>query len=652
MSAIDGLPVGAFVVEARHVDSIKRTLRKGGWLKSGVNVTQYFEAGTEVPVDAAASLLDQACPRRAVHVTPVAAAAMYAGGDAIPVGVKELLERHVGCWIPGLRVHGIACSKNRPRPRPSITEEHSFTFSELFAGIGGFRLALDKLGGKCIFTSELDEGARRVYAKNFGDTPCGDILEIDAEMIGPHDLLTGGFPCQPFSNLGEKQGFADARGQLFWEILRVLHQCKPKSFILENVANLLYIDGSASFERILQELSSVGYAVDWRLINSSEVLPQQRLRLYIVGVRFEDGGLDGFRWPELPVLETTLKDLLEGPEVDLDPLFLLSEEQYSKLKRNKDYLHDHQKRLAQVGAKAKTLTSSYRGGIRSEFVFRENAPRPRYFTVRECSRLQGFPEDFVHCGKDGLPDMNRAYHQIGNAVSPVVVAAIAACVLPLIGCRSVAVRQDPHMTIGIEQLPRGPDPHRGLTAPALELLLAASPNAAAKTIRPLCETFLRCEPSGGPSSIGCGRGLEHDDLDSIRRLLASGMPGAQTTALFAIGRVAYLEGQKGMIGAVASLAASGLIQPVVGCLAGVNEVLRQAVTTLKILSAFQLVADLMREDAEALQLLGALAEDAQIGGSVPRQCREILTNIWADTTSSDHPAGEAAKFSDIFLEDI
>jgi len=669
MCATDGLPVGAFVAHGRHVDALRRALRKAAWLKAGINVTPYAE-GDATGAEAAAALPDADAPSvlRAVHVTPLGAAAMAAGGAGLPTAIEGLLKQQPGestaavRWVPGLRVRSAACGFGRPATRPwaavevvgvaseggdesggsSGSDQQPFTYSELFAGIGGFRVALDSLGGRCVFASELDESAQKVYHKNFGDCPFGDILEIGTEEIGSHDVLTGGFPCQPFSNLGEKQGFADPRGQLFREIIRVIYACRPRAVILENVANLVYIDGGSSLEQILQDLSDVGYDVDWRLINCSELLPQQRLRLYIVGLRRDIDGKTDFRWPELPVLDTSLAQVLEGPEVDNDTQNMLSEEQFAKLQTSSEYMQDPEKRLAQLHAKARTLTSGYRGGIRSEFVFRVGAPRPRYFTVRECARLQGFPESFVHCGSEGLPDRNRAYHQLGNAVCPVVVAAIAACVLSAIGLHRGTLPSGAATSHGIEPLPRGPDPHRGLTASALELLLAASPTDTAESLqlRVLCEAFLLGGSSGVPSSTGCGRELSASDVEGLRRLLTSSLPGAQTTALFAIGRVAYLEGQTGVAktAPAAVVASGGLLGLVTGCLAGANEVQRQAVTTLKILSTFESVVGPLARDACALQRLREFMQDAEAGGSIGRQAGEILQNLGVLGNASPPPA--------------
>lgn len=191
----------------------------------------------------------------------------------------------------------------------------------------------------------------------------GDITEIEGSDIGHHDILTAGFPCQTFSRAGRQQGFSDPRGLLFLEIVRVLRQCRPRCFLLENVANLVHLSGGALFAKILADLEDAGYVVDWRLINSRMVLPQQRLRVYIIGRRADLAEVGSFQWPELPVLDTILADVLEPPgAVDTDPKVILSEHQFEKVRQSSDYAKDPSLRLARPSGCARTLMSSYRNG--------------------------------------------------------------------------------------------------------------------------------------------------------------------------------------------------------------------------------------------------------------------------------------------------
>src|SRR5258708_7222411 len=119
----------------------------------------------------------------------------------------------------------------------------NFTFIDLFAGIGGIRIGFERAGGKCVFTSEWDEDCQKMYEANFGDRPAGDITKIDAREVPNHDILTAGFPCQPFSIIGDKMGFADTRGTLFFDVERILKEKEPKAFLLENVRALVSHDG-------------------------------------------------------------------------------------------------------------------------------------------------------------------------------------------------------------------------------------------------------------------------------------------------------------------------------------------------------------------------------------------------------------------------
>ncbi|KAK3245969.1 hypothetical protein CYMTET_44481 [Cymbomonas tetramitiformis] len=161
-----------------------------------------------------------------------------------------------------------------------------FRYVELFAGIGGFRIALDKLGARCVFASELDQWAAATYAANFGEWPAGDITTVDERDIPPHDLLTAGFPCQPFSSVGKRLGLADAdRGTMFWHILRIVRHHLPRVLLLENVRGLLTHQDGDTMRVIQRELQRAGYTVSHRLVNSVSLLPQYRNRLYIVALR-------------------------------------------------------------------------------------------------------------------------------------------------------------------------------------------------------------------------------------------------------------------------------------------------------------------------------------------------------------------------------
>ena len=159
----------------------------------------------------------------------------------------------------------------------------NFKFVDLFSGIGGFRIALEDNGGECVFSSEIDKYAKQTYYNNFGDFPSGDITKIAADDIPDHDVLCAGFPCQPFSLAGKREGFKDTRGTLFFEIERIVNEKRPKVLFLENVAGIVSHDGGRTLRVIEENLVALGYFFDWRLINSKDYgIPQNRNRWYLV----------------------------------------------------------------------------------------------------------------------------------------------------------------------------------------------------------------------------------------------------------------------------------------------------------------------------------------------------------------------------------
>ena len=200
--------------------------------------------------------------------------------------------------------------------------ESSFSFIDLFAGIGGIRIAFEHNCGTCVFSSEWDEIAQKTYKRNFGEIPAGDNTKIDEDQIPDHDVLAAGFPCQPFSIIGDKLGFADTRGTLFFDIERIIKAKKPKAFLLENVRNLVSHDKGRTLKVILTKLSSLGYFLHWKVLNTLDFgLPQKRERVFIVG--FMDNYK--FNFPKGNSLNTgkTLADILED-EQDVEPKYFAS----------------------------------------------------------------------------------------------------------------------------------------------------------------------------------------------------------------------------------------------------------------------------------------------------------------------------------------
>jgi len=219
-------------------------------------------------------------------------------------------------------------------PFPPTTNP-AFTFVDLFAGIGGFRLAFQDLGGKCVFSSEWDKQARKTYEANFGEVPFGDIYQVSTEKIPDHDILLAGFPCQAFSIAGRKEGFNDTRGTLFFEIARILKDKRPKAFFLENVKGLTHHRGGKTLSRILQVLrEDLGYYVpDPRVLNAKDFgVPQNRERIFIVG--FLDKSLaDGFEYPTPTAQHVKFSDVKETAAVSIR--YYLSEQYLSGLRNHR-----------------------------------------------------------------------------------------------------------------------------------------------------------------------------------------------------------------------------------------------------------------------------------------------------------------------------
>lgn len=308
-----------------------------------------------------------------------------------------------------------------------------FEFIDLFAGIGGFRIAAEQLGGSCVFSSEIDKNARETYKANFGEVPFGDIREItegtDADrkirdQIPDHDLLTAGFPCQPFSragvsarnSLGTDHGFLDeTQGTLFFDVARIIEEKRPRVVLLENVANIRSHDNGRTFSTIRGVLEQdLRYAFHSAVLNSSSLVPQRRKRCFMVA--FRDGNPD-FRFPELTGPDLPLRSVLEPlpPEI-----YTISDRLWEGHKRrttsNRERGTGFTAFEADLEKPSNTIVARYyKDG--KECLIPQEGKNPRFLTPRECARLQGFPEKFI-------PHSSRsaAYKQFGNAVTvPLVV---------------------------------------------------------------------------------------------------------------------------------------------------------------------------------------------------------------------------------------
>lgn len=293
-----------------------------------------------------------------------------------------------------------------------------FKFIDLFAGIGGIRLGFEQAGCKCVFSSEIDDNACKTYEANFGDNPKNDITITDAKDIPEFDILTGGFPCQAFSIIGKKEGFANETcGTLFFDIERILQARKPRAFLLENVRNLVAHDKGRTFNIIRAHLETLGYHVYYKVLNALDFgVPQKRERIIIVG--FLDD-VD-FSFPE-PVPENQRITLAQVLENDVDTKYFVSEQiRESRLKRLKapDYPKPYISHENMAGSiTPHPYSSCLRAGASANYILINDERRP---TEREMLRLQGFPDTF----KIVVP-YTHVKHQCGNSVAIPVIKSVA-----------------------------------------------------------------------------------------------------------------------------------------------------------------------------------------------------------------------------------
>lgn len=302
----------------------------------------------------------------------------------------------------------------------------SFTFIDLFAGIGGIRIPFQELGGKCVFTSEWDKFAQKTYRVNFGEEPQGDITKIEAKDIPDFDILLGGFPCQPFSQAGLKKGFSDTRGTLFFEIERIIQEKRPKAFLLENVKQLRGHDKGRTLKVIMEHIDALNYYVKAEVLRAGDFgVPQNRERIYIVGISKDHYVLPDdydFKFPEPTYAKTRLGDILEN---EVDDKYTISDALWEGHQRRK---REHQEKGNGFGFSLFNSESEYANTISARYykdgseilIDQGDNKNPRKLTPRECARLQGFPESFIITVSD-----TQAYKQFGNSVAVPVVRAIA-----------------------------------------------------------------------------------------------------------------------------------------------------------------------------------------------------------------------------------
>lgn len=318
-----------------------------------------------------------------------------------------------------------------PFPAP---ENPKFTFIDLFAGMGGFRLAMQAQGGKCVFSSEWNAYSQKTYFANFGDMPFGDITkEITKSYIPEHfDILCAGFPCQPFSiagvskkkSLGRETGFKDkTQGTLFFDVADIISRHRPKAFYLENVKNLTSHDKGNTFRVIKETLEELNYSLHYQVMDGQTYVPQHRERIMIVGFdkeRFH--GEEKFEFPEQHEATRSIKEILDP---NIDPKYTLSDKLWAYLQ---NYAEKHRAKgngfgygLVDLNGISRTLSARYYKDGSEILIPQENGKNPRRLSPRECARLMGYPDDYRI---DRVSDV-QAYRQCGNSVIVPLITAVS-----------------------------------------------------------------------------------------------------------------------------------------------------------------------------------------------------------------------------------
>ena len=348
-----------------------------------------------------------------------------------PAETLKNLDRQLNLIPPAPEASPVSGKKNKTVPGNTKRESGRLKFIDLFSGIGGFRIALEGVGGECVFSSEWDKYARQTYQTNFGDLPAGDINEVNPAAIPDFDILCAGFPCQPFSlagvskknSLGREHGFRDkTQGTLFFKIAEIIEARRPNAFLLENVKNLKSHDKGNTFRVIKATLEELGYSFFTSILDARYYVPQHRERIYIVGFdRKVFGDFPDFQFP-VPENETgpTLGGILEKR---VDSKYVISDKLWQWFQ---DYAAKHREKgngfgygLVDKNSVARTLSARYyKDG--SEILLKRSGGNPRRLTPRECARLMGYPDDF----KIPVSD-TQAYKQFGNSVVPLLVSDIA-----------------------------------------------------------------------------------------------------------------------------------------------------------------------------------------------------------------------------------
>lgn len=414
---------------------------------SSVAVAQYFEPNTSLTEDG--SFLDFD-----TQLAIVTHFALLKDDTSIVAHYQESAQKLIELWTSDFKVE-VPDSNILAEPAaiqlylfqdifksPFPCKENSeFKFIDLFAGIGGFRMALQDVGGKCVFSSEWDTQAQKTYFANYGEVPFGDITKRSTKQYIPDnfDVLCAGFPCQPFSISGKQKGFEDTRGTLFFDICEIISEKQPKVVFLENVKHLVHHDGGNTLKTILSKLEELGYKVSWKVLNGADFgIPQNRERIIIIGCK--DKLFDFSQLPKLPkrplsefldsegefeFLKPEEYTLIENPKRQPDSGLIFAGYRNKSIRKagvrpgteHLSRVHKQPNRIYSVDGIHPTLPSQESSG---RFFILLDDKRVRKLTINECWRIMGFPDNFIKVSAIG-----QQYRQLGNSVCVKMIEEIA-----------------------------------------------------------------------------------------------------------------------------------------------------------------------------------------------------------------------------------
>jgi len=346
--------------------------------------------------------------------------------------ISEIYLKHVLNHYDGLDINFKKVAWDIPFPPP---KDYDFTFIDLFAGIGGFRIPLQELGGKCVFSSEFNEYAQKAYEINFGEVPFGDITKIDLNIVPEHDVLCAGFPCQPFSISGKMKGFEDTRGTLIYHVFKIIEKISPKVVFLENVKHLANHDKKKTLNTIVKNLEDLGYFVSIKVLNASDFgIPQNRERIIIIASKNEKFDFSKITKKPRPQLKHFL-DKKNDFEFLNEPFTILENQKtqssglifagYRNKKIRKSGVRDGTEHLSRVHKQPNRIYSSE--GVHPTLPSQESSGRfwiwhknrVRKLTIDECYRIMGYPKNFKK-----INIKSELYKQIGNSVAIPMIKAI------------------------------------------------------------------------------------------------------------------------------------------------------------------------------------------------------------------------------------